>query len=512
MTDSRTKNSTRNAGVAIISKISYTIMSFICRTIFIKILGTEYLGVNGLFTNVLSMLSLAEMGIGVAIIYKMYKPIAEDNHERIKTLMHFYKGAYTTIGIVILIIGLSIIPFLGKIIKDAPNINENLTYIYILFLANTSISYFFAYKKSIITAHQKEYLCSLVNLFVMIALNILQIIFLYLTHNYVIYLLLQIGATMTDNLITAIIANYMYPYIKSKNYKKMTKKEKTGIFKDVKSLVFYQFGHVVSNSTDNIIISMFLGISQVGLLSNYTTITIALTTLLNAMFNGITASIGNLNTIKEEEKKENVFYQIMFILFFVYGYISIAITLLINKFIKIWLGDNYVLEFSISLALGFNFYVDGMRYVNYTYRNTLGLFRKGSFMPLLTAIANVTLSVILVNYVGLFGVLIATGITKLFMLTAYEPYLIHKNAFKTSPTRYYKSYIYYFIVTILTFAISGFVISMIPIEGILGFIVDGLVITVIVATVFIMATCKTEQFAQTKERLNGIIGKFIKFN
>ena len=507
MSESRTKNSARNAVVAIISKIIYVIMSFVCRTIFIKILGTEYLGVNGLFTNILTMLSFAELGIGTAIIFKMYKSIAEDNEEEIKTLIHFYKRAYYIIGITILIVGLMIIPFLGNIVKNPPNISENLSFIYILFLIDTTISYFFAYKKSIITGHQKEYIISLINMLVMITLNVLQIIFLYITHNYIIYLLLKIFATMADNLIASKIANKMYPYIKDKKYTKMDKTQQISIFKDVKSLVFYQLGYVLANGTDNIIISMFLGVAQVGLLSNYTMIIFAITTLLSSMFNGLTASIGNLNTIKEKERKENVFYQIMFILFIVYGYITIAMTLLINKFIVIWLGQDYVLGLSISLALGFNFYIDGMRYVNYTYRNTLGLFKKGSFIPLTTSIANVVLSIILVKYVGMFGVLIATGITKLFILTSYEPYYIHKNAFGTSSAKYYKTYIYYFVVTIVAFITSGFIINMIPLNGIGGFIIDGIVITLIVVVIFILATYKKEEFKQTKDRLEPIIKK-----
>ena len=158
MEESRTKNSARNASIAVISKIIYIILSFICRTIFIITLGSEYLGINGLFTNILTMLSFAELGIGTAIIYKMYKPIAENDKERIKTLIHFYKKAYSIIGVIVLIIGLSIIPFLNNIIKEPPNISENLIIIYILFLVDSSISYFFAYKKSIITGHQKEYI------------------------------------------------------------------------------------------------------------------------------------------------------------------------------------------------------------------------------------------------------------------------------------------------------------------------------------------------------------------
>ena len=190
MEESRTVNSARNASVTIISKVIYIIISFICRTIFIQTLGTEYLGVNGLFTNVLTMLSFAELGIGTAIIYKMYKPIAEDDRERIKTLIHFYKKVYFIIGIVILVMGLCLIPFLHYFIKEQPNISENLIFIYILFLINSTMSYFFVYKRSIITGHQKDYILSLISLVISIVLDILQIILLLITHNYIVYLLL----------------------------------------------------------------------------------------------------------------------------------------------------------------------------------------------------------------------------------------------------------------------------------------------------------------------------------
>lgn len=505
MAKSRTKNSAINASVATLSKIIYIIMSFVCRTFFIKTLGTEYLGVNGLFTNILTILSFAELGIGNAIIFKLYKPIAEEDHERIKTLLDFYKKAYFLIGSFMLVAGICVIPFLSIIIKDAPSIKENIAFIYVLFLCNTSISYFFTYKKSIIIGYQKEYIINLINLIGTFIMNVLQIILLITTHNYVLYLVIQICWTMIENIIDAKIADKKYPYIKEKQFTKISKQEQKNIFDDVKSLVLYKLGYILSNGTDNIIISSFLGVAQVGLLSNYNTITNAITLLLSTAFNSITASVGNLNTVKETEKKESVFYQILLISFFVYGYISIAITLLINKFIVIWIGKQYLLSFAISIALGFNLYIDGMRYVNYTFRNTLGLFKKGRMMPLLSSFANVILSILLVQYIGIFGVLIATGLSRLFILTWYDPYLIHKNEFKTSSVRYYKTYIYYLFITAIAFVVNYYATNMIQLQGILGFIINGIIITILTLLIYILATIKLKEFSETKERVKGII-------
>ncbi len=506
MSASRTKNSARNASVTIVSKLVSLVLSFICRTVFIEVLGAEYLGLNGLFSNILKVLSFAELGTGTAILYKMYKPIAEENKEKIKSLVHLYKKAYSIIGITIFVLGLALVPFLHFLIKDASGITENIQLLYILFLANSALSYFFTYKKSVISAHQNEHIVSLISLVAVVLTNITQIVFLLTTHNYTVYLLIQIVGTLFDNILASRMADKMYPYIKEKEYRKVSKREQKSFFKDVRSLFLYQLGFVLSSGTDNIIISSTIGVSQVGLLSNYTIITSAITGLLDSMFSSITASIGNLNTIKEKAKKEEVFYLIMFVLFVVWGYVSIMVALLINKFVMIWLGEDYVLGMSISIILGVDLFVSGMRYVNYTYRNTLGLFRKGSWVPFLAAVANIVLSFILVKPLGIFGVLLATPITRFSILVIYEAAMIHKNAFGTSPLRYYKTYGYYVLVLVLAFVASFLATQAIPLEGILSLIVDGVVITLIVVAIFWLFTFRTEQYREIKEKIKCLIG------
>lgn len=301
----------------------------------------------------------------------------------------------------------------------------------------------------------------------------------------------------------------MYPFIKDRHYQRITRREQKSFFKDIKSLSLYQLGSILSLGTDNIIISSFLGVVDVGILSNYTLITTNISSLLDYMFSSITASVGNLNTIKSIKKKEKVFYQIMFLLFLIYGYVSIMVALLLNKFIMVWLGGDYLLSMSISIVLGFDLFVWGMRFTNYTYRNTLGLFKKGAFAPLIASIANIVLSILLVKPLGIFGVLIATPITRLFILTAYEPFLIHRNAFGTSPLKYYKKYGYYMFVTILAGVLAYFAIKFIPLEGILGLVVDGVVATVIVLGIFWVFSVKTKQYREVKEKIVGLVKKRV---
>ena len=499
--ESRTKNVARNSAVALFTQVLTFILQFISRTIFIKVLSTEYLGINGLFSNILTMLSFAELGIGNAILFKLYKPVAENDEEKIKSYVNFYKKAYRYIGIIIITIGLLIIPFLKYIVTDAPNIKENITFIYVIFLLNSSVSYFFTYRRSILYAYQKEYKATLVETAVTVVSTILQMIFLVLTKNYIVYLLIQILATIIKNVLVSYKAGKEYPFIKEKKYEKISKSEEKSIFKDVKSLLLYKLGGSISNGTDNMIISAFVGISEVGLLSNYTTISNAINTFTNSLFNGFSASIGNLNAMENDEKKESTYYEILLLAFYIYTFIVAGITILSNPFIDIWIGQEYELNWTVSFALGFNLYVEGLRYANYTFRNTLGLFKKGRFMPLISSITNIVLSLILVKPLGTFGVLIATSIARLFTINLYDPYLLHKYKFNSSSKRYYITYFYYLVIMILVLAISNYVVKIIGLSGIVGFLVDGVIIFCISIVITILATFKLKEFKSLKSRI-----------
>lgn len=503
--NSRTKNSFINSTVGFLSKILVFIVQFICRTVFIKQLSTDYLGINGLFSNILTVLSLAELGVGSAIIFKLYKPIHDEDKEKIKTYLNFYRKAYTIIGLVIFMIGIMIVPFLNVMIKEVPDIKENIKLIYILFLLNTSISYFFTYKKSIISGYQKEYVITLIDLIVLIIQNTLQIIFLYLTKNYIVYIIIQILGTILINIISSYFANKMFPFIKEKNIVPLTKKEEKNIFEDVKALVFYNAGYVVSNGTDNIIISSFIGVAKVGLLSNYTTLTTAVTQFLASFFKGFTASIGGLNAEDDNSKKESIYYQIILLCFFIYGIVSIEFTVLVNPFIKIWLGNKYLLDFWIAFILGLNLYIDGMRYSNSAFRSTTGLFKQGKFKPLVSSIVNIILSIILVKPLGIFGVLLATALARVFITTSWDPYLLHKYKFKTSSKKFYLKYVYYMICYFAVLFICNQILALIKINGILGIILDAVIVFIVTSILFILLIFWTKEYKELYKRCIKII-------
>lgn len=494
MEESRTNNTIKNVRAGIIVQTINRLMIFVVRTVFIKTLNTQYVGVNGLFTNVLTILSFAELGIGTAIIYSMYKPVAEHDHNKIKSLMKLYQKSYNIIGVVVFLLGLLVIPFMGIIIKDAPDIKESLVLIYILFLANTSASYFFTYKKSIIYAHQKQRVVDNIDSIFYLIKSIIEIAILYITRNFIAYLVTDILATVAENIAIAIKANKMYPYLKEKDVESLDKNESKNIFSNVKSLIIYKFGGVIMNGTDNILISSMVNVDTVGLCSNYTMLITAIKNIVSHALSGATASVGNLNVVGDPKQKEKVFYQITFVNYIVFSFCATAFMLLLNPFIRIWLGDEYLLGLSISIALAVSFWVDGLRNPGYTYRTTLGLFQKGRITPYIGAVTNIVLSIVFCKLWGVVGIFIATSIAQLVSYSWIDPYLIHKYEFKTPVSKYFKKFIIYVLVFAVSTIVSILISNTIHINKWFDLIINAIIACIIPNVINLLLFRKTDEF------------------
>ena len=501
MNESRTTNTIKNVKTGLIVQLVNKVMAFIVRTIFIHYLNTEYLGVNGLFTNILTILSFAELGIGTAIIYNMYKPVSENDKEKIKSLMSLYKKSYTIIGIIIFIIGLCLIPFLGILIKETPNIKENIVLIYVLFLTNTSSSYFFAYKKSIIFAHQKQSIINTMDSIFYLLKSIVEIVILVLTKNYILFLIIQIASTFIENVMISKKANKMYPYLKEKNIKSLEKKEISKLFKNVKSLFIYQIGGIIMTGTDNILISALVNVATVGLCSNYVLIISSVKSVITSALGGVTASIGNLNASASKEKKEEIFYIMTFINYMVYSFAAIAFIVLLNPFIELWLGRKYILNITFSFALAISFFIDGLRSPGFTYRTTLGLFEKGKMTPYIGAISNIVFSVLLCKIFGAVGIFIATSISTLLSYSWIDPYLIHKYEFKTSVSKYFKKYLLYSLTFIINLLITINLANLINANLIMNFIIKIIVVSILPNIINILVLFRTKEFKQLITRI-----------
>lgn len=503
---SRTEHVARNALYGVLAQVVSTILHFISRTVFIYILGKEYLGVNGLFTNILLILSFAELGIGNAMIYSMYKPLKDNDEDTLRSLIDLYKKSYRYIGIFIITIGLLVIPFLKYLIHGtAPNIKENITIIYVFFLANTVVSYFFVYKQSLIIADQNNHITIAYTQFFEFIQILLQIVALVFFKSFILFLTIQFVCILLINIVLARKADKMYPFIKTKEIKQLSTTKKRGIFKNIKALAVYKFASVILNGTNNIILSLLFNIGVVGVYSNYMLFIQFFTTFLGRITNAFTASIGNLNTEHNPYKQCIVFKQLFLICVWLFGLASIELFLLHENIITIWIGRDYVFNNNIVLAIVVHFYINAVSFAAYTYRTTLGLFVQGQIAPAIAAILNIILSLALGMWIGIAGIFWATAISRFVTMGIVDPILVYKKALKLNPIYYYLMYFKYVIYLLGIYIVCKHVLSLINQNGIFGIIIKIAVILVIYNTIMYLLTFHTTEFQRLKSSFSLIL-------
>jgi len=489
----RTINSLRNIKYTLAGRIVSLILSFVSRTVFINYLGVEYLGLNGLFTNVLSILSLAELGIGSAIAYSIYEPLARGEENRLKSLMQIYRKAYNAIGVWMFASGVLLMPFIDFFIKDMPDIRE-ISIIYILFVINSSITYFISYKRALIIADQNKYIDSLYLYGSQILLNVVQIITLILYKNYVLFLLLKVIATVLENVLISIKADKMYPYLKDTKVEKLDREDKSKIVKNIKAMFLHRVGGIVVMGTDNLLISKFVGISYVGIYSNYLLIVNTLNMLIDILFQSVTASIGNLGVTSDKKRINDIFDSIDFIGYWVYCFTSITFFILINPFISIWLGNEFLFSPLIVLMITINLYIQGLRKSVLTFRDALGLFWYDRYKPIIESAINLIASIYFAINLGVLGILLGTVVSTLTTATWIEPYVLYKNGLKNPVIDYFKKYIKRFILTILIGGVTWFFCSLVLENPLPGFLIKMIICTIIPNVILIVIYHRTSEF------------------
>lgn len=493
MKHSRTEYSLMNILMGFGGYFINTLLGYICRIVFVQCLNADYLGANGLFTNILSMLSLAELGIGGAIGFALYKPLAEDDKEKIASLMRFYGKAYQIIGIVVAICGLFMMPFLSVIITTPPNISENLNVIYLLYLFNTASTYFFSYRSALLTAAQRNYIVLGVNYTVTSIQSVIQIPVLLITHNYMLYLLVQTAGVFINNVLISWIAKKEYPFITDRNAVPLSKCEKRGLIVNIKALTINKISALLVNNTDNIVITFLDGLVSVGVASNYTMLSGTLNSLVTQLFNSLTASIGNLNALESDEKKYSFFKIFNLANFWIFGWGAIGITLVSGDIVKLCFGSEYVLGLAIPVILAINFYMVGMQNAVYAYKNTMGLFRYGQYLLLITAGINLGLDFILGKYWGLFGIYLATTIARLFTNTWYEPYAVFRYGLHQPFGLYVKKYMEYFLILLISGGICYFICDLCTFPTALNVIIKFFICSAIPNVIFFLIYGRTEE-------------------
>lgn len=506
---SRKKNSFINFISGIGNRLLTMLLSFAVRTVFVKCLNTEYLGVNGLYTNILTMLSLAELGFGTAMVYSMYKPLAEKDEQKLRQLMKLYKKVYIIIGWVVLVVGLCLVPFLDVLIKDKPDV-KGLTFYYILFLLDSVFSYwFFAYKSSLLQADQKLYITTNYSIVFNIIKSGLQIAVLIILHNFTAYLIMQIVCTIGQNICVAIKVNKTYPYLNIKDKTKLPKNERNKIFDDVKALMLTKIGYVALNGTDNVIISAFVGVKQVGLLSNFLMISDAITAVLTQVAASISASLGNFFVKEENDSGYYLFKRIDFLNFWTHGFSMVALITLLKPFVNIWLGKDYLIEQNAVVCIGINFFVAGFINTMSTFRTTLGLFTQGKYRPIIVAVINVGLSILLSYKWGMTGVLAATFISRLCVNLWYDPLLIHRDGFNKPVKPYYFKLLFRFSLLACVVVVMQLISSAVFAGGvtIIKFIIMVIITAILPNIVFLIVFCRNDEFKYFK---NLVVHRLLK--
>ena len=429
------------------------LMDFLCRTVFIHTLSMEFVGIKGLFSNILSILALTELGVGTVLIYSMYKPIAQKEEQRLLALLGFYKKAYTLIACLVGGIGLMLTPFLSYLIKDCPDI-RGLHLIYLLYLCNCVCSYLFAYKLSILQADQKLYVITLFSCLISAAKNIVQIAALYLTGNFFIYLLIQIPFTLFNNLFISKRADKMYPFITAKEKPQLSGEEKKEILKNTFAMFNHRVGATILNSTDNLIISRFIGITVVAINDNYVLIVNMINMIVNQLFSALTAGVGSLNATESTETSYQVFKQLHFACFWFYSFCTACLFVLMNPFIELIWGSHYIFPLPVAAIICANFYIIGIRKIPLVFKESMGLLWQDRFKPLAEAAINLAISVAAVYYFGTAGVFAGTFISMVTTSLWVEPYILFKHGLKISWKEFWLTNAGYFPLSLFLVSIT----------------------------------------------------------
>ncbi|HKL57373.1 MAG TPA: hypothetical protein VJ854_03155 [Sphaerochaeta sp.] len=483
---SRLDKSVRNIKFGTLGLILSYISGFIARKIFVMFLSMEYLGISGLFANILMVLSLAELGFGGAISYSLYKPLAFGETYKIQALMKLYRRAYRIIGTVVLVLGFAFTPFLSVLMKEVPDI-PHLYSIYWLFVLNSGSSYFLGYKRTVIIADQKSYINSIYLYGFQVLKHVLQILVLVVTGNYILFLVVLLLCTIGENLTITLRVNSLYAYLKEKTDATLTRDDKEKIKRNIVALTFHKAGGVLVNGTDSIILVKFVSLVSAGLFANYTLLQSSVGGIVGLIFSSITASIGNLSAERGAEGSKNLFDELHFISAWVYGFTALCLYFLCNPFISLWLGRAYLFPQSVVFVIVLNYYLAGMRRPVLAFKDSLGLFWYDRYKSLLQAAINLVVSILLARRFGVLGVLVGASVSVLATSFWIEPYVVFRFGFDKPLGQYFFQYLGYTLVTLVAGFATYFTLSLITIPNtIIRFSVSFLAVITVPNVVYLL--------------------------
>lgn len=504
----RSLNAIRNIIFGLINKIVVLLGPFIIRTIIIRQLGSEYLGLNSLFTSILQVLNLTELGFSSAVVFSMYKPIAEKDTNTICALMNLYKKIYRIIGTVILLVGLSILPFIDKFINGTYPSDINIYILYLIYLFNTSITYFlFAYKSALLTAHQRSDIISNVNTITYLLQYIIQIIILYIIKNYYAYIMVVTIMSILNNIICAYKANKMYPQYIAEG--KVNKNITDDIKKRVGGLMIHKICHTTRNSLDSIFISSFLGLNMVAIYSNYYSIMNAVIGIIGIITTAMIAGIGNSIVTESVDKNYNDMNKFNFIYMWFAGWCTVCLACLFQPFMKIWMGQEYMFEYGIVILFCIYFYSLKMGDIRSAYSDAKGLWWENKYRAIIESIANLVLNYILGKLWGIYGIIVGTLISLLIINFGYGSQILFKYYFgEKRIIEYFKNHTIYFIITLIITIITYFTCSFVNFDGLIEIILKALICIILPNLLYFLVYFKTKRFEDSKIFFINIFNKF----
>lgn len=504
----RTSNFTNNLKWGLVYRFSGILIPFVCKAAIIRIFGVNYIGLNSLFSSIISALNLAELGFGSAVVFFMYKAIAEDDTEKICALLNYYKKVYKAIGLIILMVGLTLMPFLPYLIKkDVPS-DVNIYVIYIITLAATVVSYFlYAYKNSILTAYQRESVLYKIRAIVLVSESVLQIVSIFVFENYYAYLFVTVIAAIANNIVAANYVNKHYPaYVPNG---KISKAERHDIGNKIKGLVFYKIGGSITNSMDSIVISAYLGLTVAGMYGNYYYVVTLLYGILAVYYTSFRAGLGNSSVLESRECNYDTFKQLQFMQNWLISWCVVCLLCLFQDFINLYAGAENVMSTGVVVCLCAKVYAWKIQDVVHVYKEANGYWVKDRYRPLVGGIIMLLLSLVLVRYIGVGGVALSAALVTSTLDLLWAPKALFAEYFQKSRKEYYiilgKGLGDLLVMCIPTYFIASYVNTGVAIVNLM---IKGALCIIVPNILFIIKNHNKSEFKQLMRRVERVIDKF----
>ena len=478
------------------------LLSFINRMVFIRCLSAEYLGVNGLFTDVLSILNFAELGIGTAMVFSMYEPAARDDEQKLARLMNLYKWMYRAVAVSVLLFGLVLLPFLPYLIKGGEGI-EHITLIYMIYVLGSASSYLLSYKNSIYQAYQKGYICAGWSMACECIKTVSQITVLLLTRNFILYLAVQQAIQFLPNIMVSRMVDKEFPYLKE-CHELPEREERNGILKNIGAMSMHKLSTIIVRNTDSLLMSSFIGLATVGLYSNYRLVINALNNLMGKFAVAFSGSIGNFAVMENSDRLYKIYKEMDFMFFVMSAYLTGGLMMLFNPFITLLFGGRYCFPMTTVMVIVAEFYITRMRQTNLLFREAMGLFCNDRYKAVAESIINLVASLVLVRQYGVTGIIWGTIISTLCTCAWVEPYIFLKygvqDAWKKKLRDYFAEYLKRTLLTAAVSAAAVLWVQRFPVGNFGIFILDGLLYTAVFAGVIVLFYRGSEEYDTLKQR------------